>query len=225
MNLWTDFRLDIKTEDVFRGEGLVRTDSSNKYRLLELKAESALQTGLEKIQSIALVKKVKVQQVNNRRILLDGGTVLSNKKISHLLTGAEFIVVAICSIGVELEDYSESLMKSDMLLALALDGLGNAAVENIVQQVCKRLDEEAGARNRQTTSPICPGIQGWSVDIGQPQLFSLLDAGKAGITLTDGMMMRPRKSISFVLGIGQNLIQNNVCTHCSMNSGCHFHHG
>jgi len=225
MDLWTEFQLDVKPEDILRGVGLHRMDSSKKFRLLALKAEIALQTGLEKIQPIALLQKIRVQEVNTRQVCLEDGTVLTNHKLSHLLTGAEHIVVAVCSIGAKLEDYSESLMKSDMLLALALDGLGNAAVENIVQQVCKQLDEESSAANRQATSPICPGVQGWSVDIGQPQLFSLLDAGKAGITLTDGLMMHPRKSISFVLGIGQDLIRQNACSLCSLNSGCRFHHG
>jgi cobalamin-dependent methionine synthase I len=225
MDRWTDFQLDVKPEDVLRGVGLNRMDSSRKFRLLESKTEIALQTALEKIQPIALLRKIRVQEVNTHQVCLEDGSVFSNRELSHLLTGAEHIVVAICSIGAILEDYSTSFMKSDMLLALALDGLGNAAVENIVQQVCKRLDEESDSANRQTTSPICPGIQGWSVDIGQPQLFSLVDAGKAGITLTDGMMMHPKKSISFIIGIGQDLIQQNVCILCSLNSGCHFHHG
>jgi len=225
MDLWTEFQLDVKPEDVFRGVGLNRMDSSKKFHLLKLKTEIAFETGLENVHPIALLQKIRVQEVNTRQVCLEDGTVLSNHTLSHLLTGAEHIVVAVCSIGANLEDYSASLMKSDMLLALALDGLGNAAVENIVQQVCKRLDEESDSANRQTTSPICPGVQGWPVDIGQPQLFSLLDAGKAGITLTEGMMMHPKKSISFVIGIGQDLIQQNVCKLCSMNSGCRFHHG
>jgi len=39
--------------------------------------------------------------------------------------------------------------------------------------------------------PLNPGMIGWSVDIGQPEIFSLLDCEEIDVSLTDSYMMVP----------------------------------
>ena len=50
-------------------------------------------------------------------------------------------------------------------------------------------------------------------------MFALLPGDKIGVTLTEKCMMRPRKSLSFAIGIGEGFtIEKNVsrCRHCGM---------
>jgi cobalamin-dependent methionine synthase I len=115
-------------------------------------------------------------------------------------------------------------MQGNPLLALALDGLGNAAVEKVAQQVCARLAEQAQAKGLQASTPLSPGEPDWPVEVGQPQIFALLDPSQAGVTLTSGGMMIPQKSISFVLGVGPEMAQTDACDVCSLKETCRYRH-
>ena len=48
---------------------------------------------------------------------------------------------------------------------------------------------------------ISPGYGRWAIE-GQPRLLALLPARELGITLTEGLMMVPRKSVSFATRVG-----------------------
>jgi hypothetical protein len=64
---------------------------------------------------------------------------------------------------------------------------------------------------------------GWPVEQGQPQIFDLLDADEIGVRLTESMMMVPRKSLTFVLGIGKKLIAGGrTCDYCSLKGTCRY---
>ncbi len=75
------------------------------------------------------------------------------------------------------------LFGADPQYALALDGLGNAAVEMLAQQVCANIGEKVQTKGWTASTPLSPGITGWPVEIGQPQIFALLDPSTAGVTL------------------------------------------
>jgi cobalamin-dependent methionine synthase I len=132
------------------------------------------------------------------------------------------VAAAVCTIGPELEKLASA--QEDLVLALALDGLGNAAVETIAQQVCQRLGEQAQTAGLEAGTPLSPGEPDWPVEVGQPQVFTLVNAEAAGVRLTEGGMMVPKKSVSFVLGIGQNMDKTDACELCSMNERCRYRH-
>jgi hypothetical protein len=114
------------------------------------------------------------------------------------------------------------MFSEDPLYALALDGLGNAAVESLAQQVCGQIAEQVKDEGLQASTPLSPGTPEWPVEVGQPQIFALLDPSKAGVKLSSGGMMIPKKSVSFVVGLGQEMSQNSMCTVCSLQNTCRY---
>ncbi|HEX7620781.1 MAG TPA: hypothetical protein VF359_06230, partial [Anaerolineales bacterium] len=112
----------------------------------------------------------------------------------------------------------------DPLLGIAFDGLGNAAVEILGQQVCRRIGERAEAAGLTTSTPLSPGEPEWPVEVGQPQIFALVDPSQVGIKLTSGGMMIPKKSISFVVGIGPEMARTDLCDLCSLRERCRYRH-
>jgi hypothetical protein len=224
MEIWENIRFTLDAGDVLRGEG---TDPEkarlNRPTLVEA-AETAIREGFNGLQPVAVLQEVEVRQIRHERILLQNGRLLSGSQVAHHLAGAQHVTAVICTIGAELEQFASSRMKNDPLLGLALDGLGNAAVEKVAQQVCVRLAEQAQVKGLQTSTPLSPGAPEWPVEVGQPQIFALLDPSKAGITLTSGGMMIPKKSISFVVGIGPEMAQTNLCEVCSLKGTCRYRH-
>jgi hypothetical protein len=224
MELWTDFLFTLSPADILRGEGADPQQVLAKRPVLFKAASAAGNLGFTKLQPVAAIHKAKVIEHRHEQVLLEGGKKLTGPLATRHLAGAERVAAVICTIGRGVEDLASSSMKENPLLGLALDGLGNAAVEAVGQQVCARIGEQAQAAGLETSTPLSPGEPDWPVDVGQPQIFSLLAPGSAGVRLTEGRMMIPKKSISFVVGIGPHMEQSDLCELCSMKERCRYRH-
>ncbi len=221
MKNWT---LSFNIDDILRGQGtdaeLVRT---GKPRLLKA-AERAFKEGTSLLHPTAMLREFAVREHRHERILLEGGSQLTGSLVKRHLGGAMQVVPVVCTIGSKLEQAVTDLLDHDPLYALALDGLGNAAVENLAQQVCGKIADSAKKEGLNASTPLSPGIPEWPVEIGQPQILALLDASRAGIELTSGGMMIPKKSSSFIVGIGTEMAQTDLCALCSMKETCRYQH-
>ncbi|MGA2489318.1 MAG: vitamin B12 dependent-methionine synthase activation domain-containing protein [Anaerolineales bacterium] len=224
MNILTDLQLFLSVDDILRGQGVDPQIVRAGKRKLILAAEHALNEGLSLLHPVALAHEIVVQAHRHDRILLEGGSKLTGPLVTRHLAGAQRVVAAVSTIGPELEAAVTHLLNADPLYALALDGLGNAAVELLAQQVCARLGEQVLAEGYQASTPLSPGSPEWPVEVGQPQIFALLDPAQAGISLTSGGMMFPKKSVSFVVGLGPEMSQANLCEVCSLKETCRYQH-
>jgi hypothetical protein len=66
-------------------------------------------------------------------------------------------------------------------------------------------------------------MEGWPVDQGQDEIFSLIDSKAVGVTLTPSHLMLPRKSLSMVIGVGEDILtQGTTCDYCSMKDTCRY---
>ena len=198
MTVITDLHLSLSTDDILRGQGLNSELIHVRKPALLAAAKRAYSRGLSLIHPKALTREIAVLARRHDRILLKDGLSLSSPVVMRHLGGALRVVAAICTIGQELEESVTNLLESDPQLALALDGLGNAAVEMLAQQVCADIGKKLQDRGLKVSTPLSPGSLEWPVEIGQPQIFSLLEPARVGIKLTTGGMMIPKKSISFV---------------------------
>ena len=222
MIISTDWNLSLNMDDILHGQGMdPQIVHTSKPSLLKA-AERALTEGMGLIHPMTLTSEVVVQEFRHERLLLAGGKTLTGPLVVRQLSGAQRLVAAICTIGPELEDATAQMFGEDPLYALALDGLGNAAVECLAQQVCSHIGEVVQAEGLQASTPLSPGYPEWPVEVGQPQIFTLLDPSKVGVTLTSGGMMIPKKSVSLVVGLGSEMSQACMCTVCSLKETCRY---
>jgi hypothetical protein len=126
------------------------------------------------------------------------------KPIASRLPGARFVVLGACTIGSALENRTRSLFEEDPVAAILLDELGNKLVGEVARRAHRALREPAFKRGWRVGPAFRPGIGRWPVSF-QPLILERLSAADLGITLTDGLMMIPQKSISFVAAIGPSL--------------------
>ncbi len=224
MELLKDFDLSLTPDDVLRGQGADPAIVRDRKPALLNAASLALEQGYAKLHPAAMLHHVKVVEHRHERILLEGGKELVSPLVSHHLAGAEQVALVLTTVGTELEEYASASMSGNPLLGLALDGLGNAAVEVLGQQVCSRIAEQAGVAGLTASTPLSPGEPDWPVEVGQPQIFAQLDPSQIGIRLTSGGMMIPKKSISFVVGIGPEMVQTELCDLCSLRERCRYRH-
>jgi hypothetical protein len=222
MALWTDFELPVKEDDILRGQGADPITVRARRPALVETAARALAEGMPHLHPSAQVREAPVRESLHGRLILDGGKQLSGSLIGQRLAGARSIIAALCTIGSELEELSAQVFDVDPLFALALDGLGNAAVEALAGQACNRIAAQAAEKGLGASTPLSPGDQDWPVEAGQAQIFELLDPSRSGVRLSSGGMMIPRKSMTFIVGLGIDMFQVDLCEICRIKRTCRY---
>ena len=85
-----------------------------------------------------------------------------------------------------------------------------------------RVCDMASTRGSRTGMRASPGQEGWPIQ-QQRVFFGLLPAEEIGVRLTTSCLMLPRKSISFVIGLGPDMRADAVaCDFCSKRERCQW---
>lgn len=215
--------LKITTADVLRGQGAdpekIKSRNPRLYKL----AAKALEEGSELLAPDFVIKEVAILEIRHKKIILENNWEISGPLIAQQLSSAQFVEAIVCTIGKSLEEYVSTISSDDLLKALAYDGLGSAAVEALANAICHQLETRAAGRGLETTIPLNPGMIGWPIEQGQPQLFHILYPSRIGVKLTSGCLMKPRKSLSMLIGVGPKVEHSGtICDFCSMRETCKY---
>lgn len=218
-----DWQLNIDADLVLRGQGAdLAIIRQRRPRLVEI-AERAAAEGAALIDPSAVYRTLPIASVKHQQLTLVGGAQLTGSLLVDQLAPAQSVALIVCTIGARLDERISALMSSDPSYALALDGFGSVATEALSAAVCHRLEEAAALRQQCVSVPLNPGMIGWPVDVGQPQIFSLLDTDAIGVTLNDSAQMLPRKSASMVLGFAPTpFAAGRACDFCALRNTCRY---
>ena len=107
--------------------------------------------------------------------------------------------------------------------ALAFQSIGAERIESLCDVFCKSMEDEYSARGLFPRPRFSPGYGDFAID-AQKDIFRVLDCSKKiGLTLNNSMLMSPSKSVTAVIGLAENKIENNFkkCTNCQ-NIDCCF---
>jgi cobalamin-dependent methionine synthase I len=113
------------------------------------------------------------------------------------------VAFCVCTIGPELERRAAELShRGELLRAVLLDAVGSAAAEAVAGHMEGLIAAEAAREGLRVSRRVSPGCGDWDVG-GQRALFRLLPAGRIGVELSEGCMMAPLKSSSFVVRLAR----------------------
>jgi hypothetical protein len=223
MPIWDTLELDFDVDAVLRSQGAEpRAIRERSPRLVDL-AERALDEGFPLLEPITLFRELDVETLHHERLILDGGSTLSGKLIAEHLGPAKRVILILCTIGGELEAHAGKVSQDDIVYGLALDGVGSAAVEALANAACKHFEDQAVDLGFQSSIPLSPGMVGWPVEKGQPEIFKILEPEQVNVHLTEYGLMMPRKSLTMVLGRGQTMkTGGRTCDYCAMRDTCRY---
>lgn len=215
--------LEIDVDMVLRGQGadpaVIR---ARRPRLVEI-AGQALAEGLQLIEPLAAYRILPVEKWVHETFTLVGGIKLTGALLSQNLACAKQIAFLVCTLGAGLEKRVSELMQDNPTYAFALDGFGSVAAEALGLAVCAELEAEARNAGLFTSIPLSPGMIGWPVEAGQPQIFNVLKATQIGLGLNESFLMIPHKSVSMLLGISPSSFgAGRPCDFCSMQKTCRY---
>lgn len=186
-------------------------------------AEKAIVEGVQLVEPVVLFRAFKLQAVVHERLTLERGMAITSKLLVQHCAAADFLVVAVCTVGEMIQRKVEDHFQEDPILGLALDAYGSAAVESLATEFCACVEGTAAQSDKKSTIPLSPGMVNWPVDQGQRQIFEILDPGVIGVRLTQASMMQPQKTISLVVGLGEKIANDGItCDYCSMRDRCHY---
>lgn len=215
--------LNITPESVLRGQGADPEIIKSRRPELFTIAQQALQEGRALLEPKVLTRQLAVKSLRHEKLELEGNFFLSGPMVTTHLRSAQSVFAVICTVGSEVHKYASSAMENNLVLGLAIDGVGSAAVEALANAVCRDIEFQVGASGLQTTIPLSPGMVGWPVEDGQPILFEILDPAQIGVELTPHKLMIPQKTLSMLIGVGSDFDTSaSTCDYCAMRETCRY---
>ena len=177
------------------------------------------------LEPIAMWRYWPVKSVDCDGVELNEGTRLTLASADEFMTGARSLVVGLCGIGIGAEARISELFRSKQYrLALVLDGYANRALFRLSEQVLRKLRAQAASAGLCLGQPSAPGDSGFPLDC-QGDVIRLAGGVQAGFSVTEAGMVRPGRSLDFVVAVGVGIPkwrEGRRCEGCQSRSRC-FH--
>lgn len=142
----------------------------------------------------------------------------------HLSECSRCVLMCV-TLSADVDKLIRSYEAEGMEKALIADALASAAVE----QVCNKAEAliQSALGNYSYTWRFSPGYGDFPLDI-QKEFISVTEADrKIGLTVTENLILIPRKSVTAVMGISEKEIpkKRRGCGCCNMKDKCEFRKG
>ena len=124
--------------------------------------------------------------------------------------------IVLCTAGNDISKWIGELFDRDEAVrAYIADIAASLAVEKAASIVQGKVGDHAASSGLKISNRYSPGYCGWDVS-EQKALFSLLPENFCGISLNKEAMMVPVKSISGIIGLGQDIkMTGYLCSKCA----------
>ncbi|MDL2243344.1 hypothetical protein LJB84_00665, partial [Bacteroidales bacterium OttesenSCG-928-J19] len=168
------------------------------------------------------VKPIEELQVKTGHIFVEGKELIVGRQICGYMKEAASLALFVCTAGKRFSQLTDAYnQQGELLDAFVVDAIGSLTVENAMNLIQDRLEEEMLLSGEKITNRYSPGYCNWPL-VGQQVLFDLLGENPVGVSLTPSSLMLPIKSVSGIIGIGQavkkreygcKICENKDCTY------------
>jgi uncharacterized protein len=220
-NRLAGYRYQLERDSVLNFMGYGDTSKARKP-VLKI-ADEYLARAAEFSEPWAASVEVPLCGIENDKIHLKHGmdqVVLHSEQLPKILRNAESVVILLASAGDKTTEESRRLMADGKQgQALAVDAMGSAMVVEAMKALTDQVSAEAQQRGYGTTLRVGPGYTGWHFG-DQAILFRFFE-GRPGlpVTMSDGIMMRPQKSLLGMVGLnpgGKKAPEIEPCRLCDL---------
>ena len=128
-----------------------------------------------------------------------GFTKTDSKALKTHLENCNKIVLFASTVGIDIDMLVTKYSPLSPSKAFCIGAIGTEAVENICDRFCDDIATEYG----ECAARFSPGYADLPLDM-QKEIFSVLDTKKIGLSLSDSLLMTPKKSVTAIIGIKNN---------------------
>lgn len=152
--------------------------------------------------------------------LVANGMRFESKNLAAHLQGCKKLAVLAATLG----SNADIVLRRLALTNVAQAAAAQAVCAALIESYCDEMEAEiaAAAVGLHLKPRFSPGYGDWRLE-DQRQLLALLDCGKSiGLTLTDGYMLTPVKSVTAVIGLTEDAVCNSSKCAACLNQECEF---
>lgn len=201
----------------------MRLNEKEVLRYLGLRGSSPSQELLEQIQRVGrqFLTAITPHHISRRypiavedgAVLLDGFRIESRHLARHLHGCGDAYLFA-ATLGLPADQLLRRLALTDLSAAAVGQAICTALIEDYCDEVQHQLARQEALTGRFLRSRFSPGYGDFPLAF-QRELFSRLDCSKRiGVTLTDTLYMVPSKSVTAVIGVGEEEGCRGGCSSC-----------
>jgi hypothetical protein len=156
-----------------------------------------------RIEPLYYYRLVEGNFINNNGIDIENVILKIGSIISKSLKQSTQFALFVATSGETFDSWNAEIKaKNDWVDVFIADSIGSCIAEKAGEYIEIQLEKEIGILKH--TNRFSPGYCGWNL-IEQHELFSLLPDDVCGITISESCLMHPIKSISGIIGIGENV--------------------
>lgn len=125
---------------------------------------------------------------------------VESKNLSHLFAGATKGYALLATLGTPLDMRIKRLMVSYPALGAALSSCASAYIDEYIDEFLSETKEKQSSIGMMLSPRFSPGYGDVPLSYQKP-LLALLEARRIGVTLTDGFLMLPEKTVSAIIAV------------------------
>ena len=196
---------------------LIKVDAKETRRYAGLAraqnfSEAAIEAACEEAQLLAEPRgcwQIYAYDGERQSIAGDVPFILEGKKINDHLSGCERAIVLAATVGEAIEqEVTRKFAAGEYTAAVLLDAAATAAVEQVADAMEGAMRRQASAEGFAMRWRFSPGYGDWPLT-AQPEMIRLSGAAGIGLSLTESLMLFPRKSITAIIGLCRGAGQKN----------------
>lgn len=151
-------------------------------------------------------------------VTLDCGVRFHSRALARHLKGCGTVLL----MGATLGSRVDAAIRRLALISVAEGAAAQAVAAALIESYCDEVQAQAETDGLLQRPRFSPGYGDWPL-VEQRQLFAVLNCAKRiGLTLTDGLMMAPSKSVTAIIGLSEDAdCVQNKCMTCS-NINCPY---
>jgi hypothetical protein len=153
--------------------------------------------------------------VTSTEVILDGMTVKSENLAGHL-TGCRRAAMLAATLGTGADTLLRRYSVQDMEKAVIAEAVCAAMIEAYCDEIENEIRQSPAVSGLCPTTRFSPGYGDFDI-AHQKDIISLLNCNRRiGMTLTNGYMLVPSKSVTAVIGFSEEKVHNEGrCRHCA----------
>lgn len=169
------------------------------------------------VQARSVLQKHSIT-VDDAGVTLDTGVRFTSRDLARHLKGCDKALLLAATLGSRVDVAIRRLALGSVAEGAAAQAVAAALIESYCDSVQAQADTDGLAQRPRFS----PGYGDWNLE-EQRLLFPVLDCAKRiGLTLTDGLMMAPSKSVTAIIGLSEDVACVwNKCMTCG-NVNCPY---
>jgi hypothetical protein len=176
----------------------------------------------DKVRPKYIWKRFAVECTDGNVVLPQIGVTIKSGDVNQLLFECKECIWMAVTLGNEMERLIRMAQARNLTQAVILDSCGSAAVEAVCDEVQELVKASCGYAY--TTDRVSPGYGDIPLKL-QQQMTAVLDTSRQiGLTLTDSLILLPRKSVTAIFGLAECEQKKRFrgCAYCSMFETCNY---